>query len=203
MSLCTQFWVLLPKARGQWACDTAVAVCCHPLGLALLQPPVPLFVPVSPKHVCISMPMSVCAHGHIHAWLQAIPLSSAVPSRASIGTGRALDVEQGSGSSGQLPPWQFSRESSCLAATSPWWCGGLGSQCHTAAGAAALFTPKAWARHPALGYQPVEAAPALHTHSGGSLPPSPCRLAGLPGMAPHLLGSTSAFPMPCSCCCTS
>lgn len=73
----------------------------------------------------------------------------------------------------------------------------------TAVGTAALFAPRLWARHPVLGYQPVEAAPALHTHSEESLPPSPCRLAGLPGMAPQpLLGSTSASPRLCRCYCT-
>lgn len=48
-------------------------------------------------------------------------------------------------------------------------------------GAAAPFTPRLWARHPVLGYQPVEAVPALHTHSEGSLPPSPCRLTSSAG----------------------
>lgn len=50
------------------------------------------------------------------------------------------------------------------------WC-----QCYSAMGTAALFTPRLY---PVLGCQPVEAVPALHTHSEGSLLPSPCRIAG-------------------------
>lgn len=45
LSSFTQFWVLLPKARGQRACDTAAAVTPW-LGTATV--PVPLFVSVSP-----------------------------------------------------------------------------------------------------------------------------------------------------------
>lgn len=116
-----------------------------PPDLALLHPSVPLFVAVSPIHVCTPMPIcgSVCAHGHVPAWLQAIPLSSAIPSWASIGAGRAGGLEQGSGSSGQLPPWQLRRKSSCLAATSPWWCGGLGKLVPLSHGCSSPVHPQA------------------------------------------------------------
>lgn len=53
MSLCTQFWVLLPKARGQWACDTVVAVTPW-LGTAA----------ASCAFVCACVPQT---HVHIHA----------------------------------------------------------------------------------------------------------------------------------------
>lgn len=89
--------MLLPKASEQQARDTAAAITPW-LGTAAAPC---AFVAVSPVHVCTSMPMSiggsVCAHGHVHAWLQALPLSSAGPSQASIGTGRARSLEQGPG----------------------------------------------------------------------------------------------------------
>lgn len=62
--------------------------------------------------MCTSTPTSICAHGHIPVCLQAITLSSAIPAQASTGTGRVQGMEQDSGSSEQLPPWQVSRKSS-------------------------------------------------------------------------------------------
>lgn len=167
MSWYPQFWMLLPKARGQWAHDTAAAITLW-LGTAAASC---AFVPVSSLHVCTSMPMSiygsVCAHGHIHAWLQAILLSSAVPSQAFIGTGRALDIQQGSGSSGQLPPWQLSRESSCLAATSGDVVGWEVSATHHAQGlgqASCSWLP-AYRGKPQL-CTPILGDPCLPLHAG-------------------------------------
>lgn len=89
----TQVWML----SGQWAHDTTAAL-TRWLSTAA-APPMPL-CPCPHAH----------AHGHVHAWLQAIPLSMSISSWAPIGTGKALDMEQGAGSPGQLPPWQPSRE---------------------------------------------------------------------------------------------
>lgn len=118
MSLCTQFQVLLPTARGQQVCDTAAAVTpwlgtpTAPCAFVCVR------VPCTCVHICAHVCLWVClCPWEIPAWLQAIP------SQASIGTGRVWGMEQDSGSFGQLPPWQLSRESSCLAATTPWWCG--------------------------------------------------------------------------------
>lgn len=108
-----------------------------------------------PMHVCMSTPMAVCesvrAHGHVCAWLQAIPLSTDVPSWAPIRTGRALDMEWGTGSPGQLPLGQPSREA---AVWQPLVCVSVVGWCHPAMGAgaggstAALSTPVPRAGHP-------------------------------------------------------
>lgn len=143
---CTQFWVLLPKARGQWACDTAAAVT-----------PCALVCVCVPPHVCTSMPMSicgsVCAHGHIPA-LQAIPLSTAIPAWASTGAGRVQGMEQDSGSSGQLPPWQLSRES-------------FGESVPLSHGYSSPVHPQALGQASCSWLPPCGGCPQLCTHSRG------------------------------------
>lgn len=117
VSLCTQFWVPLPMARGQWAGDTAAAVTP---GSALLQPPGPLFVSVSPIHVCTSVPMSIC--GSVCAHGKSLP--GDIPSQASIGTGRVSATQ----------PWYSStvHPQALGQASCPWLpaCGGCPSSAH-------------------------------------------------------------------------
>lgn len=220
---CTRVQVLLPKPSRQWGSDNSCS--SHPLAWHCCASHAFLCAHV-PMPVCMSTPMAVCepvrAHGHVCAWLQAIPLSTDVPSRAPVGTGRALDMEWGTGSPGQLPLGQPSREA---AVWQPPVHASVVGWCHPAMGAGAggstavlsapcwapyptlglvlgtLSTPVPCAGHPILGCLPRPWDSASFCH----LPPSaPPQLAELPGMAPHPPpGSASAFPRPHWCYCTS
>lgn len=148
-----------------------------PPGLALLQPP-----------PCFCLCLCPRAHAHGHAWVHLCPctclcLAPGHPTdhwRPILGT--HWDWQSSRHGAVCWKPWAAPtmaawQGSSSLAAASPCWCGAVG-RCHPAMGAgagrsaAALSTPRAHAKCPALGCLLGEAVQALGTHSGGILPPS-------------------------------